>query len=267
MGLPPFNQLSFPELYEQALVRPLFQPWAGPLLDDVALVAGDRLLDVACGTGIVARVAAERLGGTGTVVGVDLNPAMLAVARRQGPEGEWREGSAEALPLFENERFDVVVCQQGLQFFPDRPAAVREMRRALVPGGRLGLSTWCPDEEFPVLRELRRVAESHLGPIADRRHCFGAAGPVEALLADAGFSSVRSKQVTRTIRFADGTTFVRLNAMALVGMSAQAKTMTGQEREELTARITRESEDLVRAHTDTAGFAYDIGTTVVTARA
>lgn len=267
MDLPPFHQLSFPELYEQTLVGPLFQPWAGPLLDDVALTPGDRLLDVACGTGIVARVATKRLGGSGRVVGVDPNPGMLAVARKRAPEVDWRDGVAEALPLLANEQFDVVVCQQGLQFFPDRPAAVREMRRALVRGGRVGLSTWCSDEEFPVLRELRRIAESHLGAVADRRHSFGAAGPLEALLRDAGFTAIRSKPVSRTIQFQDGTTFVRLNAMALVGMSSRAKEMTDQEREQLVALITGESQEIVRGHTTGAGFAYEIAATVATARA
>ena len=81
----PFAQLSFPEMYERALVGPLFRPWAEDMIEEVALGAGDRLLDVACGTGIVARLAKGRLGEDGTIVGVDLSPAMLAVARREAP--------------------------------------------------------------------------------------------------------------------------------------------------------------------------------------
>lgn len=262
----PFANLSFPQQYERALVGPLFLPWAGSILDDVELAAGDRVLDVACGTGIVARVAKERLGEAGKVVGVDLNPTMLGVARDVAPGIDWREGDACALPLHDKEQFDIVVCQQGFQFFPDRPAALREMRRALAPNGRVALSTWLPDDEFPVLLELRRVAERHVGAISDRRHSLGDAGTLEWLLRDAGFTEVRSKQESRTIRFADGSVFVRLNAMALIGMSAASRDMSDGERARVAAAIERESSAVVRRNTDEAGFAYDIGTNVVTAR-
>ena len=262
-----FSQLSFPELYEQALVGPLFQPWVEPLLDDVELRPGDRVLDIACGTGIVARLARERLASSGTVVGVDLNPHMLAVARRLAPTIDWREGDAAALPLRDGERFDVVLCQQGCQFFADQAAAARQMHRALVEGGRLGVSTWRPDEEFPVLRELRRVAEKHLGPISDRRHSLGDPDSLEHSLREAGFHDVRSKRLARSIRFNDGSTFVRLNAMALVSMSAASTTLGDEERLRLVGAITRDSAELARLHSDQGGFVYEIGTNVTLARA
>ena len=262
----PFARSSFPEMYEQALVGPLFRPWAELMLDDVELAAGDRVLDVACGTGIVARLAKQRLGDTGRVVGVDLSPAMLAVARRVGPDIEWREGDAGALPLLADERFDVVVCQQGLQFFPDRAAAVGQMGRALVEGGRLAVSTWRPDEELPVLRELRGIAERHVGPVMDRRHSFGEAGPLEGLLRDAGFHAVRSRTLSRTIHFDEGAVFVRLNAMALVGMSAGSKDMGDDERERTVAAIVRDSAGVLQAHTDAEGFAFELRANVVAAR-
>ena len=135
MSLPGFAlQASFPEMYERLLVGPLFRPWAELTLEEVALAPGDRVLDVACGTGIVARVASERLEGAVRVVGVDVSPDMLAVARAAAPAIDWREGDAARLPLGEGEAFDVVVCQQGLQFFPDKPAAAR--RAAAGAGGR-----------------------------------------------------------------------------------------------------------------------------------
>jgi ubiquinone/menaquinone biosynthesis C-methylase UbiE len=261
----PFGQLSFPEMYEQELVGPVFRPWAGPLLEDAELAPGDRVLDVACGTGIVARTAKERLGHTSTVVGVDINPGMLAVARRVAPNIDWREGDACALPLGESEQFDVVVCQQGLQFVPDKPAAVRQMRRALAAGGRLALSAWNPDENFPVLLELRRIAERRVGPIVDRRHSLGQT-ELQSLIRDAGFREVRSKKSSRTIRFDDGPLFVRMNAMALVGMSAASKELNDENRAQVVQAITRDSDEVVRANTDEQGFAYEIGTSVVTAR-
>jgi len=262
-----FSQLSFPERYEQALVGPLFQPWVEPLLGDVQLSAGDRVLDIACGTGIVARLAKKHLGPSATVVGVDANSEMLAVARRVAPEVDWRQGDAVALPLRDGERFDVVLCQQGFQFFSDHAAAALQMHRALMDGGRVGISTWRSDEEFPVLRQLRRVAEQHVGPIRDRRHSLGDPRPVEAALREAGFHDVRSKRSVRTIRFSDGSTFVRLNAMALVNMGASSAALDDEERRRLVDAITRDSGDLVRLHTDQAGFAYEIGTNVTVAQA
>lgn len=262
----PFARSSFPEMYEQALVGPLFRPWAELILDDVQLTPGDRLLDVACGTGIVARLARERLGATGTVVGIDSSPAMLAVARRVGAGIEWREGDAAALPLQDDEQFDIVVCQQGLQFMPDKLAAARQLRRALAPGGRLAVSTWRPDEVVPVCRDLRHIAERHVGPIIDRRHSFGEAGPLEALLWDAGFLDVRSKTVSRTVRFNDGLVFIGMNAMALVGMSAASKEMSDQERGRILAAIAGDSAGVVQANTDKAGFAFELSANVATAR-
>jgi ubiquinone/menaquinone biosynthesis C-methylase UbiE len=251
-------------MYEQALVGPLFRPWVEPILQAVELAAGDRFLDVACGTGIVARLAKERLGSTANIVGIDLSPAMLAVARRVAGI-DWREGDAGALPLHDNEQFDVVVCQQGLQFFADRTAAARQMHRALAAHGRLAVSTWRPDDEIPLLRELRRVAERHVGPIVDRRHSFGQAGPLEALLRDAGFREVRSKTLSRSIRFSDGSVFVRLNAIALVGMSA-AKAMGDAERERIVGAITRDSADVARRRTDDARLAFELSANVATAK-
>jgi len=262
-----FSQLSFPERYEHALVGPLFQPWVEPLLGDVQLSAGDRVLDIACGTGIVARLAKKHLGPSATVVGVDANSEMLAVAGRVAPEVDWRQGDAVALPLRDGERFDVVLCQQGFQFFSDHAAAALQMHRALMDGGRVGISTWRSDEEFPVLRQLRRVAEQHVGPIRDRRHSLGDPRPVEAALREAGFHDVRSKRSVRTIRFSDGSTFVRLNAMALVNMGASSAALDDEERRRLVDAITRDSGDLVRLHTDQAGFAYEIGTNVTVAQA
>jgi ubiquinone/menaquinone biosynthesis C-methylase UbiE len=107
------------EIYEEYLVPAIFEPWARNLLDRAAPRPGERVLDVACGSGIVARLAAEQVGAAGTVVGVDINPGMIAVARKNaGAAGvEWKEGNATALPLPDGS-FDLVTCQQGLQFFP-----------------------------------------------------------------------------------------------------------------------------------------------------
>lgn len=262
----PFAALSFPEIYERDLVGPLFKPWAGPLLDDVQLAEGDRLLDVACGTGIVARVAKARLRATGVVVGVDSSGPMLAVARRVAPDIDWREGDAAALPLGEGERFQVVTCQQGLQFFPDRAMAIQQMHSSLVTGGRVAVSAWRPDDEMPLLRALRDAAERRLGPIVDRRHSFGGADALCALLESAGFTNVTSRIVSQDIRFTDGAVFVRLNATALTGMSGASREMSEAERQEMVDTISRESVDLARPYTDQAGLIFELRANVATGR-
>jgi len=268
MALPAYamNQATFPEMYERWLVGPLFRPWAEMTLAEVGLSPGDRILDIACGTGIVTRLAKERLGDAGTVVGIDISPDMLAVARRVAPGIDWREGNAGALPLNDGEQFDVVVCQQGLQFFSDKPAAVAQMRRALASSGRLAVTTWRPDDEIPFFYELRRIAERHLGAIADQRHSFGDAGAIEVLLRNAGFREVQIRTVSRTIRFEDGAPLLRGNTMALVGMSKAGKTLNDQERKRLVEAVVSESAAVLQRYSDGNGLAFALSTNLATAR-
>jgi SAM-dependent methyltransferase len=133
------------ELYERYPARYILGPWAPLLVDAANLAQCERVLDVACGTGLVARIASQRVGPAGRVVGIDLNPGMIAVARslpaQAGAPIEWFERSALDLRLPDSS-FDAVLCQQGLQFFPDKSLALREMRRVLVRGGHLALSVW-----------------------------------------------------------------------------------------------------------------------------
>src|SRR5436190_80880 len=142
------------ELYERYLVPALFRPWAADLVVLARLRQGDRVLDVACGTGVVARRATEYVGPGGRVVGLDLNAGMLAVARSASAAEdraiEWCESSALSMP-FADQSFDVVFCQQGLQFFPDRRAGLREMHRVSAEGGYLLVSAWRSIEHSPVM--------------------------------------------------------------------------------------------------------------------
>jgi SAM-dependent methyltransferase len=134
--------------YEDKLVPALMDEWAPRVVDAAAIRAGQRVLDVACGTGVLARAAADRAGSGGSVVGLDLDPAMLAVAARLSPTLRWHRGRAEALP-FANQSFDGVVSQFGLMFVPDPVAALREMYRVLVPGGRLAVAVWASLGDTP----------------------------------------------------------------------------------------------------------------------
>jgi ubiquinone/menaquinone biosynthesis C-methylase UbiE len=260
------NGLSFPEIYERWLVGPLFRPWAEVILDELGVVAGDRVLDVACGTGIVARVAMERVGDAGQVVGVDSNPQMLMVARDVNGRIDWREGNAVSLPLNRGEEFDVVVCQQGLQFIPDKPAAVRQMRDALAPEGRVGVATWRPVEEIPLIRELHGVVEKRLGPIIDNRHRLGDASLLETLLREAGIQHLHVKTMSLRVSFEDGEIFVRLNAMALVGMSAAGKQLTVEERGRVADTLVSDSAVALSPYTTGRELSFEISTNIAIGR-
>lgn len=195
-----------PENYEQYQVPSVFEPLARIFLEQLPLSPGQRVLDVACGTGIVARLAASLVGATGSIVGVDLNAGMLAVARKHTPVGsapvEWREGDALALPCADAE-FDAVLCQQGLQFFGDKSAALREMHRVLAPGGLLALCVWRTIEHSPCHRAIAAALARHAGPELAQRFqgpfAFGDAGALRGVIQDAGFTvlEVRAAVVMR----------------------------------------------------------------------
>jgi ubiquinone/menaquinone biosynthesis C-methylase UbiE len=260
------DQASFPEMYERWLVGPLFRPWAELIVTAVELSSGDRVLDVACGTGIVARCAAEVLGDAAYIVGVDISSDMLAVAHAVAPTIDWRTGDAGALPLREGEQFDAVICQQGLQFFTDKPGAAAQMRRALGKNGRLAVATWRSDDESPFLQELRQIAERHLGSIADQRYSFGDTDALEALLRRAGFHEVRSRTVSRTANFEDGAPFLRLNTMAFVGMSSVGRAMGEQERKDAIAAIVSDSAPVLQSYSTESGLAFEMRANVATAK-
>jgi ubiquinone/menaquinone biosynthesis C-methylase UbiE len=240
-----FVATTFTEIYERVLVAPLFRPFAEQLVSRVAPARADIVIDVACGTGIVARVVRERLGPEARIVGVDLAPAMLAVARSVDPTIDWREGNAVSLPVTADEQFTVLTCHQGLQFMPDKAAALREMRRVLAPGGRAVIATWRSLEDHPGVRDLNAVAARHVGQIADSRHSFGDATALKSALAESGFHHVTVQTVTHDVRFADGALYARLNAMAVIAMSEKGKAMSEAERGELAGRIAAESQDVI----------------------
>lgn len=196
------------EAYERQLVPGMFAPWAPTLIELAGVRPGERVLDVACGTGLVTRLAAARVGGAGRVAGLDINPAMLAVARAlpavEGAAIEWLEASALKMPL-PDAAFDVVLCQHGLQQFSDKAAALREMRRVLVGGGRLAASVWSSIEGSPGTAALVSALERHVGLEAanNRRAPFalGDADELRGLLAEAGFRDVRVRTLVETARF------------------------------------------------------------------
>lgn len=207
------------ELYQRYLVPAITTKWAEDLVDRAQLRASDAVLDVACGTGIVTRLAASRVA-QGSVTGLDLNAGMLAVARSVPNEGApitWIEGSALDLP-FPPAGFDVVLCQLGLQFFPDRTQALREMHRVLGKNGSIALSVYSRIEHtlgaHTFVLALDRVLGSHASSIKRTEHAFQAPGEIRTLLTDAGFSQIDVQTVTKRITFPSVLDYVRFQLIA-----------------------------------------------------
>lgn len=189
-----------PQLYERTTVVTLGRPMAELMFEHVSLHEGERILDAACGTGIVARVAVERYTNIGSIVGIDLNPAMLDVARANTPTTdipiEWCQGDVCALPLPDG-CFDVVLCQQGLQFVSDTLTALREMRRVLVPGGRLVFTVWSEVNAYDaaladaLTRHVNaEAATSCLSPFTLRD-----AETIRKLMDDVGFHGIEMQEI------------------------------------------------------------------------
>lgn len=183
------------ELYERFVARHILGPWAPLVVEAARVKVGMQILDVACGTGVVGREAAQRVGPTGRVVGVDLNPAMIAVARSlSAPPAvpiEWLQGSALDLPV-DDASFDAVLCQQGLQFFPDKALALREMRRVIRPGGRIALTMWNSAGLYN--RAVGEALAQFINSQAAASFCASRQTPVreelECLANEAGFSAI-----------------------------------------------------------------------------
>src|SRR5215510_10367132 len=198
-----------PELYERYLV-PAFLPISQQTVEMAMLQGGERVLDVACGTGILARLAAQVVGAAWQVVGLDVNEGMLGMARtvpqrHDGPSIEWRQSDAAAVLPFPDAAFDVVLCQAGLEFFADRAAGLREMARVLVPGGRLVLRVWRALERQPFYVTLLEALERHLGAGAGApiRAAFtlAEAGELRALVVGAGFRQIHLRITTNLMRY------------------------------------------------------------------
>jgi SAM-dependent methyltransferase len=195
---------SAAEVYEEFFVPALFAEWPPRIADAAGIRPGQRVLDVACGTGVLARAVAGRVGATGSVTGLDLNDGMLAVARRKAPAIEWRQGRAEALP-FDDGQFDAVVSQFGLMFFADRVAALREMGRVTRPGGRLAVAVWDALDRSPgyaaMADLLRRLFGDEVAGALHAPFALGDRDLLRALFAEAGIRDATIATEVSTARF------------------------------------------------------------------
>ena len=205
------TQIDSANVYEALFVPALFGQWAPKVADAAQIQPGQRALDVACGTGILARELTSRTGPSGRVAGIDPSSGMVAVAKHLAPAVEWREGVAESLP-FPDQSFDAVVSQFGLMFFTDRRQALREMLRVLAPGGHLAVAVWDSLDNIPAFARLvalleqtagRRAADALRAPFAlgDRRE-------LDTLVTEAGVAPAEITTHHGAARFPDIRTMV-----------------------------------------------------------
>jgi ubiquinone/menaquinone biosynthesis C-methylase UbiE len=193
-----YTSSSVPKAYDQFFVPRIFEPWARVLLDKINLRSGEAVLDIATGPGTVARLAAARLGPKGRVVAIDVAQPMLDIARAKAPIAdavaiEYLQSPAAPLPA-PNGVFDVVLCQQGLQFFPDRMNALREMHRVLKQSGRVAIAAWAQLEQNPIFAAyhaaLRATVPSELAELSTAP--FSLTGKeLKAAVEEAGFHEIR----------------------------------------------------------------------------
>lgn len=234
-----------PELYEAYFVKAQMGSAAEELVTAAGIGPDDRVLDVGCGTGVVARTAASRTASDTQVTGTDVNGPMLTAARgfaaQAGLTGiEWIECDAANMP-FGGGRFDAVLCQQGLQFMPDRAAALAEMARVLKPGGRLALSVW--KESSPLGVALSKVLDRRFGDGTTAAwqvmYSLGDRETLRGLAAAAGFRDIQIAFDFKFARHPDPLAFVA-GAIAGSPLAGAVAELPGDERERLCGEVVAE---------------------------
>lgn len=242
------------EDYEKLMVPMVFVPLAEALVGRSGLRAGERVLDVGCGTGVVARRVAVLVGPM-NVAGLDLDPAVLEVGRRIEPHIDWRAGSAEVLP-FPDASFDVVLSQMAIQFFPDRLGALREMRRVLAPGGRVAIGVFGPLERSPGYLAVAGALSRRLGPEAGRLGPFALADTtvLRSLLVEASFQSVDVTATYPTLKAASTREFVQRLAQGAATIRMIFAKLSEADRDDLVREVDHE----LGAWIDASGLAFPV---------
>jgi ubiquinone/menaquinone biosynthesis C-methylase UbiE len=235
------------EVYEEFFVPALFAEWSPRVTEAIAPERGQKILDIACGTGVLARELARRVG-TANVVGLDCNEEMLAVAQERRPEIRWRAGTAEDLP-FESGAFDAVVCQFGLMFFSDKVKALRQMWRVLKPGGSLAVVVWGPLSESPGYSAMVALLTKLFGEdVANELRApfnLGDKETLSTLIEDSGIHTASISTTIGEARFPSIAEWVRTDV--------RGWTLADKLDDQQFALLSREAEDALGQFTNAEG--------------
>lgn len=206
---------SIPVNYDKYLGPILFEPYALDLAERLKKERIERLLELACGTGRVTRHLIDLIPDNGKLVAMDLNPAMLQVAKEKISSNkiEWQIANAQQLP-FENEEFDHIVCQFGVMFFPDKEQSFREAARVLKPGGKYIFSTWEAVEKNPRINVMWQVISEVFGSespdfLKKGPHSFYDQDEIERMLVNAGFKNIRIEVVSKDPKYNEPADLIR----------------------------------------------------------
>jgi SAM-dependent methyltransferase len=257
------EQIDAANAYEALMVPALFGQWAEKVIDAARIGPGQRVLDVACGTGVLAREVVSRYGAIENVAGLDPNPGMLEVARQLAPAVQWRQGLAESLP-FPDQSFDAVVSQFGLMFFNDRTGALREVLRVLNPRGGLAIAVWDALEHIPAYAAevalLERLAGQRAADALRAPFVLGDRDGLAGLFDEAGVASVAVSTESGTARFPNARVMVEADLRGWLPVMGVVLP------EEQIAAILEEAEHVLRPHVTADGtIAFHLSAHIVTA--
>jgi SAM-dependent methyltransferase len=256
-------QIDAANAYEALFGPALFGQWAAKVADAARIQPGQRVMDLGCGTGILAREIASRVGSAGRVVGIDPSRGMLAVARQLAPAVDWREGVAESLP-FPDQSFEAVVSQFALMFFTDRRQALREMLRVLTPGGRLAVAVWDSLDNIPAYAAevalLERMAGRQAADALRAPFVLGSRTDLATLFSEAGVTAADITTSHGTAQFPSIRTMVEADLRGWLPMIGVDLT------EDLIGRILQDAEQALSCYTTADGRAsFHLSAQLVTA--
>lgn len=247
-----FRAVDVTGAYVEHLMPRIFDPLALVLLDAARFSRGEHMLDVACGPGTVARMASELVGPFGRVTATDISEEMLAVAqtvpgKKNAAPVEYIAAGAEKLP-FEDAEFDLVICQQGLQFFPDKHAALSEMHRVLKPTGRLAVAVWAEIGQCPyfdaMYRALLETVPAEIAEMITKPFAFPFITALTYELKNAGFCDVHAETVSRPLIFEEGVEHA-IRAMDGTPLSPHLRALAPEQRDAFEAAAKRHLKSLI----------------------
>jgi ubiquinone/menaquinone biosynthesis C-methylase UbiE len=258
------SQINSARAYDALFVPALFGQWVGEVANAAQLKVGQSVLDVACGTGVLASEVASRVGAEGRVAGVDPSLGMLTVAKEHLPNVDWRVGTAESIP-FADASFDASVSQFGLMFFQDQNQSIKEMLRVLRPSGRLVIAVWDSIENNPgysaELKLIERLGGAAAADAVRAPFVLGRHEEVRAMIDEAGAKST-------TVRTRRGKAcFPSIQTMVEAELRGWLPVMGVQLSEEVIATILQAAEPALASYTTADGkVEFDVFAHVISAR-